>query len=80
MAIPINEPAFRQAARPTRYGHQLKLRNRDYRSVRMADHPPFFPSPFSQSKNSVSLVSTETFRQAMSDLLKQPRFARMGVD
>jgi hypothetical protein len=45
----------------------------------MSDHQPFFPSPFSQSKNSVSLVSTEAFRQAMSDLLKKPRFARMGV-
>jgi Beta-lactamase enzyme family len=45
----------------------------------MADHPPFFPSPFPPSQNSVSLVSTETFRQAMSDLLRQPRFARMGV-
>jgi hypothetical protein len=37
------------------------------------------PPPFSASANSVSVVSTEEFRKATLDLMRKPRFARMGV-
>jgi hypothetical protein len=37
------------------------------------------PPPFPPSEKPVSVVATESFRQATSDLLRKPRFARMGV-